>query len=84
MEAVKIQLTFDQLWLAVTHLPRSLKLKLYQKPDAELNSKEIENEFHQALYEVWDTYKHIPEEELNADIDLALEQVRAETNTRRP
>jgi hypothetical protein len=83
MESIRIELTFDQLLSAVRRLPKTLKIKLYEILKAELDHDDIEKEFRRALYEVREAYKHIPESEINADIDLALEQVRAENATRR-
>jgi hypothetical protein len=78
MASINVQLSFDQLLSAVQHLPKSLKIKLYQSLDAELHQAEIEREFRRALGDIWNTYKDIPETEVNRDIEIALEQVRAE------
>ncbi|MCG3142660.1 MAG: hypothetical protein HDKAJFGB_04188 [Anaerolineae bacterium] len=82
MKTAQVQPNFDELWKMIRQMPRAIKVKLYQALDADLHGNDIENEFRQALEEVWAAYAHIPEDEINADIDLALEQVRAEYRAR--
>ena len=84
MASINVQLSFDQLLAAVQHLPKTLKIKLYQSLDAELHPAEIEREFRRALADIWKTYEDVPETEVNHDIEIALEQVRAENAARRP
>lgn len=84
MASINVQLSFDQLVAAVQRLPKLLKIKLYQSLDAELHHAVIEREFRSALGDIWKTYKDIPQTEVNRDIEIALEQVRAENSARRP
>ncbi len=84
MASINVQLSFDQLLAAIHQLPKSLKIEVYQVLDAELHRAEIEREFERALHEIWNAYQAIPEEQVNADIEAALEQVRAENAARRP
>lgn len=83
MEAIRIELTFDQLLAAVRRLPKALKFKLYEMLKQEFAQDDLDQEFRRALGEVREAYKHIPASEIEADVDLALEQIRAEKAPRR-
>ena len=84
MAKVSVELNFDNLLAAILRLPREYKLRIWQPLDAELHRDEIERDFRRALYEVWNAYKDVPEEEVNADIERALGEVRAANAARRP
>ena len=83
MEAIRIELTFEQLVAAVRHLPKTLKFKLYELLKSEFEQEDLDQEFRRALNEVREAYKHVPASEVEADVDLALEQIRAEKAARR-
>jgi hypothetical protein len=83
MQAIQIELTFEQLVAAVRHLPKALKFKLYEMLKSEFEQQDLDREFRRALNEVREAYKHVPESEIEADVDLALEQIRAENSARR-
>ncbi len=84
MESVSIELEFDKLLAAIERLPKAKKVQVWQTLDAELNRDEINREFAQALEEIWAANAHFSEAEVNADIETAIREVRAETAARRP
>lgn len=83
MSTVNIQLDLDALLAAIKRLPKSQKIQLWQALDAELNRDEINREFAQALEETWTANERHSEAEVNADIEMALREVRASQSARR-
>ncbi len=83
MANVNIELTFDQLLAAVRQLPRAQKSKIWRALDAELNREEINREFAQTLEEIWAANEGVSEDEVMADINTAIREVRVEKATRR-
>ncbi len=84
MATVNIQLDFDKLLAAIKQLPKQYKTQIWQTLDAELNRDEINREFAHTLEEIWSANEHIAEAKVNADIEQALREVRAEKPARRP
>lgn len=54
-------------------LPRAYKVRIWQALDAELNRDEINREFAMALEENWSANFDADEEQVNADIEAALQ-----------
>ncbi len=54
-------------------LPRAYKVRIWQALDAELNRDEINREFAMALEENWNANFDADEEQVNADIEAALQ-----------
>lgn len=79
MAHISVELDFDKLLAAVLRLPHTYKLRLWQALDAELNRDEINREFAMALEENWNFNATLSEEQVNADIEAALEEVRSAT-----
>ncbi len=84
MATVNIQLDFDKLLAAIKQLPKQYKIQIWQTLDAELNRDEINREFAHTLEEIWSANEHLAEAEVNADIEQAVREVRAENPARRP
>lgn len=83
MATVHIELDFEKLLAAIRQLPKTQKIQIWQTLDAELNRDEINREFARALEESWAANAHRSEEEVNADIETALREVRADQAARR-
>lgn len=75
---------FDKMLAEIDRLPKAQKVQIWQRLDAELNRNEINREFAEALEQIWSAYEHVPEEDVHADIEEAVRQVRGENSTRRP
>ncbi len=60
----------------------ALKFKWNRFLNTTIYRAQIERDFTKALWEVRAAYTHIPEDEINADIELALAEVRAENAMR--
>lgn len=74
---------FERLVAAIENLPKAQKIQIWQRLDAELNRDEVKREFAQALEQIWTAYEHIPEAEVNADIQQAVREVRSGNTPRR-
>ncbi len=83
MAQATAQFDFEKLFAAIKQLPRSQKIQIWQTLDAELNRDDINREFAQALEEIWPANAHYSEAEVNADIQAAIREVRAEQTARR-
>ena len=81
MAQISIELDFDTLLAAVLRLPHTYKVRLWQALDAELNRDEINREFAMVLEENWNANSDADEEQVNADIEAALQEVRSATLT---
>ncbi len=82
MANVNIELTFEQLFAAVLKLPNAQKAKIWRALDAELNREEINREFDLALEEIWTANEGVSEDEVMADVNAAIREVRAEKAAR--
>ena len=78
-----MDLTFEQLLAAVRNLPYAQKTKLWQELDSEVDRNEIRRQARKALEEIWAANEGVSEDEVMADIDAALREVRAERAARR-
>jgi len=83
MANVNIQLTFEQLLAAVRKLPQPQKTKLWQALDSEVDRNEIRRQAHQAFEEIWTANEGVSEDEVMADVNAAIREVRAEKAARR-
>ena len=83
MANVNIELTFEQLFAAVRQLPNTQKAKIWRALDAELNREDINREFALALEEIWAANEGVSEDEVMADVNAAIREVRAEKSARR-
>lgn len=83
MATANIELTFEQLLAAVRKLPTAQKTRLWQTLDAELNREDINREFDLALEEIWAANEGVSEDEVMADVNAAIREVRAEKSARR-
>lgn len=83
MATVNVELTFDQLLAAVRRLPDQQKIALWQTLDAEVNRDEIRRSARAAVEAIWTANQGFSEDEVRADVEDALRQVRAEQAARR-
>ncbi len=83
MSSIQIEFTFDQLLRAIRQLPQEQRVKLWQELDAELDPNEIRHRAQQALEEIWKANEGFTEDEVMADVNAALQEVRAENAARR-
>jgi len=77
MVTVTVRLSFEQLLAAVRQLPRKQKVALWQLLDAELNREEIFREFAEALEDIRAANEGVTEDEVMADVEVAIREVRA-------
>lgn len=78
MATVHVELTFNQLVAAIRQLPHDQKVALWRLLDAELKSDdEILREFDAALKAIRAANRGVTEDEVMADIEQALREVRA-------
>ncbi|MFQ5813541.1 MAG: hypothetical protein ACE5I2_10195 [Anaerolineae bacterium] len=77
MARVTVQVSFEQLLAAVRQLPRKQKVVVWQTLDAELNREDIFREFAEALEEIRAANEGVTEDEVMADVDAAIREVRA-------
>jgi hypothetical protein len=75
---VNVELTFDQLLAAVRRLPDQQKIALWETLDAEVNRDEIRRSARAAVEAIWTANQGFSEDEVRADAEDALRQVRAE------
>lgn len=68
----------ENLLVFAQTLSKLLKPKINLLLDRTLYRAQIEHDFDRALSQVHEAYQNIPEEEIEADIALALSEVRAE------
>jgi hypothetical protein len=83
MSTINIELTFDQLREAVRKLPKEERNKLLRELE-DLDLNEIRRRAGEALEEIWRANEGFTEDEVMADVDAALTEVRAERAARRP
>jgi hypothetical protein len=74
---------FDQLLVAIHQLPREQKIKLWRILDAELVSRDVDQELDQALRAIWASNPEVTEDESMADALAAIREYRASTSARR-
>jgi hypothetical protein len=78
MSTISIELTLNQLTAAILRLPHEQKLVLWRLLDAELTGDdEVFREFGEALKEIRAANTGVTEDEVMADVEIALRQVRA-------
>ena len=78
MSTVNIELTLNQLSAAIQRLPYEQKLALWRLLDAQLKGDdEVFREFGEALAEIRAANEGVTEDEVMADVELALREVRA-------
>jgi hypothetical protein len=73
MTIMTTDLTLDQLWSAIERLPLSQKATIKKKLDAEFARR-----LDRLLTETWADNLQYTEEEVEADVAKAIEEVRAE------
>lgn len=79
MATTKSELTFEQILAAVPTLSHTQKTRLWKVLDAEIMSDdEIRRRARRALEEIWAANEGYTEDEVMADVDAALQEVRAE------
>lgn len=84
MATANSNLTFDQILAAVRKMSRQDKTKLWQILDAEVMDRdEIRRRARRALEQIWAANEGYTEDEVMADVNAALAEVRAETAARR-
>jgi hypothetical protein len=69
---------FEQLLAAVRRLPVEPRVKVWEMLDAEFDRNEIRRRARQASEAIWADNAGINEDEATADIDRALQEVRAQ------
>ena len=82
MSAVLVELSFDQLLTAVRKLPWTQKSQLLDTLETELSREEIRRRATEAVAEIREAYKDVSEEEVMADVNTAVHEVRAERRAR--
>lgn len=84
MATVSIDLTFEQLLAAVQKLPKRQKMQLWQMLDSGLNRDGIRRRARAAVETIWVANEEFNEDEVMADVEETLREVRAEETARRP
>jgi len=82
MTTVTVELTYEQLRDAVRKLPSQQKTELWELLGDEIDVEAIRQRARQAVAEIREAYKHITEEEVMADVNAAVKEVRAERASR--
>ncbi len=80
---VSVELSYDQVRDAVRQLPREHKTDLWKMLGTDIDLDELRRQARTAVEEIREAYKHVPEEEVMADVDAAVKEVRAERRARR-
>ncbi len=75
--AVTVQLTLGQLLDAICTLPERERIILRDALDYDLSRAEIRRRFGEALWEIWGANRNFAEEEVMADVERAIREVRA-------
>ena len=83
MANINIQLTFEQLLTLVRKLPQAQKTRLWQELNSEVDHNEIRRQARQAFEEIWAANEGVSEDEVMADVNAAIREVRAENSARR-
>jgi hypothetical protein len=73
---VQVRLTLEQLLEAIFTLPQEERAIIRRSLDAELRPEDIQRRFEESLHEIWAANAHFNEEEVAADVDLAIREVR--------
>ena len=82
MMTVAVELSFEQLLTAVRKLPQAQKSQLLDTLEAELSREEIRRRAKEAVEAIRAANENVNEDELMADINAAVEEVRAERYAR--
>ena len=78
MTRISIELTFNQLVAVIRRLPHKQKVALWRLLDAELKGdEEVLREFDAALAAIRAANRGVTEDEVMADVEQALREVRA-------
>jgi len=75
--AVTIRLTLGQLLEAIHHLPEVDREILHRVLESGKSRADIRREFGEALREIWEANEAFTEEEVAADVEQAIQEVRA-------
>jgi hypothetical protein len=78
MRTVTIKLTLDQVLAAVEQLSLEQKIMLRDRLNAELNREQVERQFDEALRAIRAANVGFGEDEVLADVNQAVHEVRAE------
>jgi hypothetical protein len=74
--AVTIRLTLGQLLEAIHHLPETDREILHRALESGTSRADIRREFEEALHEIWEANESFTEEEVAADVERAIREVR--------
>lgn len=83
MTTLNVDLTFEQLLKAIRELPLEQQDKLWAELESELDHDEIRRRARDAVEAIWTANEGFTEDEVMADIETALREVRAERVSRR-
>ena len=73
---VQVRLTLGQLLEASVTLPQAEKAIIRRSLDSELSPAEIQRRFEESLHAIWTANAHFSEEEVAADVERAIREVR--------
>jgi len=83
MTTANIELTFEQLLAAVRKLSYMDKVRLWRTLGDEVDRDQIRRRAAEAVQAIWSANEGVNEDEVMADIDAALGEIRAENEARR-